>query len=202
MIQRSLEVQVCWPRMRSSLGFAVKNISRACIFTCCIGPLCWNAVFSNGTCIFTVKHRTCCRFCIQVTSLLTDEAFESTIKFQMWINFTQHYASSVLLLFSNIIIFTLSISNKQTFSNRILYFNKDVGLTMHNVTWNRFPIKNLLIDSNSCLETSYLNAEICKFESWQKMKAEPIWLIPRKLTANETLLIVFVSLQYKIFYLF
>jgi len=33
----------------------------------------------------------------------------------------------------------------------------------------------------------------------KKMKAEPIRMIPRKLTANLTLLMAFVSLQYKIY---
>jgi len=44
------------------------------------------------------------------------------------------------------------------------------GLRMRNVTWNRFPIKNLLIDSllTPILESTYLNRDMCKFESSQK----------------------------------
>ena len=44
------------------------------------------------------------------------------------------------------------------------------GLRMRNVTWNRFPIKNLLIDSllKPILESTYLNRDMCKFESSQK----------------------------------
>ena len=41
---------------------------------------------------------------------------------------------------------------------------------MRNFTWNRFPIKNLLIDSllTSIVENTYLNRDMCKFESSQK----------------------------------
>jgi len=51
------------------------------------------------------------------------------------------------------------------------YLNKvAVGLTMRSVAWNRFPTKNLQIDSNSspCVESSYLYTDMCKFESSQK----------------------------------
>ena len=41
---------------------------------------------------------------------------------------------------------------------------------MRNFTWNRFPIKNLLIDSllTPIVESTYLNTDMCKFESSQK----------------------------------
>jgi len=41
---------------------------------------------------------------------------------------------------------------------------------MRNFTWNRFPIKNLLIDSllTPIAESTYLNRDMCKFESSQK----------------------------------
>jgi len=41
---------------------------------------------------------------------------------------------------------------------------------MRNFTWNRFPIKNLLIDSllTPIVESTYLNRDMCKFESSQK----------------------------------
>ena len=44
------------------------------------------------------------------------------------------------------------------------------GLRMRNFTWTRFPIKNLLIDSllTPIVESTYLNRDMCKFESTQK----------------------------------
>jgi len=41
---------------------------------------------------------------------------------------------------------------------------------MRNYTWNRFPIKNLLIDSllTPIVESNYLNRDMCKFESSKK----------------------------------
>ena len=44
------------------------------------------------------------------------------------------------------------------------------GLRMRNFTWNRFPIKILLIDSllTPIVESTYLNRDMCKFESSQK----------------------------------
>jgi len=44
------------------------------------------------------------------------------------------------------------------------------GLRMRNFTWNRFPIKNLLIESflSPIMESTYLNSDMCKFESLQK----------------------------------
>ena len=41
---------------------------------------------------------------------------------------------------------------------------------MRNCMWNRFPIKNLLIDSllTPIVENTYLNKDMCKFESSQK----------------------------------
>jgi len=41
---------------------------------------------------------------------------------------------------------------------------------MRNFKWNRFPIKNLLIDSllTPIVESPYLNRDMCKFESSQK----------------------------------
>jgi len=41
---------------------------------------------------------------------------------------------------------------------------------MRNFTWNRFPIKNLLIDSllTPIVKSTYLNRDMCKFESSQK----------------------------------
>ena len=44
------------------------------------------------------------------------------------------------------------------------------GLSMRNFTWNRFSIKNLLIDSllTPIVESTYLNRDMCKFEPSQK----------------------------------
>ena len=44
------------------------------------------------------------------------------------------------------------------------------GLRMRNFTWNRFPIKSLLIDSlfTPIVESAYLNRDMCKFEPLQK----------------------------------
>ena len=44
------------------------------------------------------------------------------------------------------------------------------GLRMRNFTWNQFPIKNLLIDSllTPIAESTYLNRDMCQFESPQK----------------------------------
>ena len=44
---------------------------------------------------------------------------------------------------------------------------------MRNFTWNRFPIKNLLIDSllTPIVESTYLNRDMCTFESSQKDKS-------------------------------
>ena len=44
------------------------------------------------------------------------------------------------------------------------------GLRMRNFTWNRFPIKNLMIDSllTPIVESTYLNRDMRKFESSQK----------------------------------
>ena len=54
---------------------------------------------------------------------------------------------------------------------------------MHSVTWNRFLIKNLLIDSTSWIQ-------ICTSPNYPKvMKADPSRLIPRKLAAKLELLI-------------
>ena len=41
---------------------------------------------------------------------------------------------------------------------------------MRNFTWNRFPIKNLLIDSllTPIVESTYFHRDMCKFESSQK----------------------------------
>ena len=39
------------------------------------------------------------------------------------------------------------------------------------------------------MESTYLNIDMCKFESSQKIKAQPSRLIPRKPTANLELLI-------------
>ena len=41
---------------------------------------------------------------------------------------------------------------------------------MRNFTWNRFPVKNLLIDSllAPIVESTYLNRDMCKFESSKK----------------------------------
>jgi len=44
------------------------------------------------------------------------------------------------------------------------------GLRMCNFTWDRLPIKNLLIDSllTPIVESTYLNRDMCKLESLQK----------------------------------
>ena len=44
------------------------------------------------------------------------------------------------------------------------------GLRMRNFMWNRFPNKSLLIDSllTPIVESTYLNRDMCKFESSQK----------------------------------
>jgi len=61
------------------------------------------------------------------------------------------------------------IGNRFHVKLRILspYSNR---LRMRNFTWNRFPIKNLMIDSllTPIVESTYLNRDMCKFESSQK----------------------------------
>ena len=44
------------------------------------------------------------------------------------------------------------------------------GLRMRNFTWNRFPIENLLIESllTPIVQSTYLNRDMCEFESSQK----------------------------------
>ena len=60
---------------------------------------------------------------------------------------------------------------------------------MGSVTWNRFPTVSKIADvfkPAAFVETSFLNTDMCKFESSQEKKADsdPCRLIPRKLTAN------------------
>jgi len=47
------------------------------------------------------------------------------------------------------------------------------GLRMRNFTWNRLPIKNVLIDSllTPIVESTHLNIDMCMFESSQKDKS-------------------------------
>ena len=62
----------------------------------------------------------------------------------------------------------LLLSAFQLFTCRLcLQFS---GLRMRNFTWNRFRIKNLLIDSllTPIVESTYLNRDMCKFESSKK----------------------------------
>jgi len=61
---------------------------------------------------------------------------------------------------------------------------------MRNFTWNQFPIKNLLIDSllTPIVESTYLNRDMCKFESCKKTKADGSRLIARK--HSETLVLL------------
>jgi len=50
-----------------------------------------------------------------------------------------------------------------------------------------FNLTNNFTDRFNALplvETSYLNTDMCKFESLQKDETEPNWLIPGKLAAN------------------
>jgi len=77
--------------------------------------------------------------------------------------------------------------------------NKTVGLTMHTVMWNRFPIKNLLVDLNP--------SPVCRVASWillcasfnyrKQMKAEPGRLILRKLAAKLELEIIIYSWRHQ-----
>ena len=72
----------------------------------------------------------------------------------------------LIVVFS--LFFSAVTSAFQLFTRKLcLQFS---GLRMRNCTWNRFPIKNLLIDSllTSIMESTYLNRDICKFESSQK----------------------------------
>jgi len=64
---------------------------------------------------------------------------------------------------------------------------------MRNFTQNRFPIKNLLIDSllTPIVESTYLNMDMWKFKSSQKLKAERSRLIPRKHAETPVLLSAF-----------
>jgi len=75
------------------------------------------------------------------------------------------------------------------------YFKKIGGLTTRGITWNRFPVSKLLIDSNSLpVRTLVTWIHICaSFHHRKKMKAEPIRLNLRKLTANVKLLIVLIK---------
>ena len=58
---------------------------------------------------------------------------------------------------------------KNTNTDVGFYLNKMIGLTMRNVTWNRFPTKNLwMIPCFFHLEWSYLNTDMRKFETSQK----------------------------------
>jgi len=63
---------------------------------------------------------------------------------------------------------------------------------MRNFTWNRFPIKYLLIDSllTPIVVSTYLNKDMCKFESSQKDESRCSRLIPRKHTETLVLLSV------------
>jgi len=59
---------------------------------------------------------------------------------------------------------------------------------MRSVTWNRFPISKIYDWFLACFICGYLNTDMRKFASSQKMKAEPSRLIPRKPTENLELL--------------
>jgi len=66
------------------------------------------------------------------------------------------------------VFFSAVTSAFQLFTRKLcLHFS---GLRMRNFTWNRFPIKNLLIDSllTPIVESTYLNGDMCKFEALQK----------------------------------
>jgi len=66
------------------------------------------------------------------------------------------------------VFFSAVTSAFQLFTRKLcLQFS---GLRMLNFTWNRFPIKNLLIDSllTPIVESTYLNMDMCTFESSQK----------------------------------
>ena len=66
------------------------------------------------------------------------------------------------------VFFSAVTSAFQLFTGKLcLQFS---GLRMRNFTWNRFPIKNLLIDSllTPIVESTYLNRDMCKFDSSQK----------------------------------
>ena len=61
-----------------------------------------------------------------------------------------------------------------------------LGLKTYNVTWNRFPIRNMLIDSNSSpVKWLVTWIQICESlnHRW-KMKAEPIRLMTWKLNSK------------------
>jgi len=101
-----------------------------------------------------------------------------------WTNLFSGY--SQLLTIPNYVLSTMGVS-KESISKflignrfhvklRILspYSNRIWGcvilLRMRKFTWNRFPIKKLLIDSllTPIVESTHLNRDMCKFESSQK----------------------------------
>ena len=67
-----------------------------------------------------------------------------------------------------------------------LFLNKISGLTMRTVTWNRFPVKNLLlIPCFFQLWSEVTRKQICaSFNHRKKVKVEPSRLIPRKPIEN------------------
>ena len=90
--------------------------------------------------------------------------------------------------------------NVRKYSNRIwFYLNKLClqfsGLRMHNFMWNRFPIKNLLIDSllTPIMESTYLHRDMCaSLNHRKKTKADGSRLIPW----NHTETLVLLSAQF------
>jgi len=107
--------------------------------------------------------------------------------YNLWACVTKFWLVSWVCFFSAV------TSAFQLFTRKLcLQFS---GLRMRNFTWNRFPIKNLLIDSllTPIVKTTYLNKDMCKFGSSQKSKPDGRRLFPRKHT--ETL--VFLSGYYR-----
>jgi len=113
------------------------------------------------------------------------EEFESISKFSIGNRFhvIQYYASSVLQPASN--------PYRWKAERRFMSFIR-AGVTCRLLTWNRLPIENFLIDSNSSPVWRLVTwIQICaSLNHWKKMNTEFIRVIPRKLTANLELLIV------------
>jgi len=64
------------------------------------------------------------------------------------------------------------------------FYSYTIGLRMHSITWNPFPISKICwwIKFSLLGGTSYLNKNICKFESAQSAEnIETSQMIPRKL---------------------
>ena len=87
--------------------------------------------------------------------------------------------------------FSAVISAFQLFTRKLcLQFS---GLRMRNFTWNRFPIKNLLIDSllTHIVESTCLNRDMGNLNHRKRTKVDGSRLIPRKHTETLLLLSVF-----------